>query len=146
VTHRRLGGEEFPANVLLTRMGQGGKVILQATVRDITARKRAEEEKAKLEDQFRQAQKMEAVGRLAGGVAHDFNNLLLGIMGYVELCQDRIEPGHPIRSGSTKSCATPSGRPRSPGNSWPSLGSRLSCRGSWTSTTPWPACSNCCGG
>ena len=41
--HRRIGGEEFPADVLLTRMEQGGKVILQATVRDITERKRAEE-------------------------------------------------------------------------------------------------------
>ncbi|MGD0947548.1 MAG: ATP-binding protein [Candidatus Binatia bacterium] len=47
-THRRIGGEEFPADVLLTRMEQGGKVMLQATVRDITDRKRAEAEQAAL--------------------------------------------------------------------------------------------------
>lgn len=50
-----------------------------------------------LEAQILQAQKMESVGRLAGGVAHDFNNLLMGIMGYVELCKEGIEPDHPIR-------------------------------------------------
>jgi len=50
-----------------------------------------------LEAQFVQGQKMESVGRLAGGVAHDFNNLLMGIMGYAELCRDEIPAGHPIR-------------------------------------------------
>lgn len=50
-----------------------------------------------LEKQLHQAQKMESVGRLAGGVAHDFNNLLMGIMGYIELCKEKIEPSHAIR-------------------------------------------------
>lgn len=64
---------------------------------DITDRKQAEAEQAELSDQLRQAQKMEAVGRLAGGVAHDFNNLLMGIMGYVELCREGLAADHPSR-------------------------------------------------
>ncbi|MBS3759706.1 MAG: PAS domain S-box protein, partial [Desulfobacterales bacterium] len=64
-------------------------------IRDITERKQAENHKAKLEAQLQQAQKMEAIGTLAGGVAHDFNNILQAINGYTQLLLMRKTPDHP---------------------------------------------------
>lgn len=88
--HRRVDGETFAADVLLTRIDQQGKFVLQATVRDITSRKR-------LEEQLRQAQKLEAVGQLAGGVAHDFNNILSAMMMHLSLLQQNPELDLSIR-------------------------------------------------
>ena len=65
---------------------------------DATQRKKAEAERASMEEQFLQAQKMESVGRLAGGVAHDFNNNLTVINGYCDLLLASIPEGSPIRS------------------------------------------------
>ena len=62
---------------------------------DITERKRAEEEKNKLETQLQQSQKMEAVGTLAGGIAHDFNNILAVILGNTELASDDVPDSNP---------------------------------------------------
>ncbi len=66
---------------------------LVANYRDITERKAAEEERARLAQRLRQAEKMEAVGRLAGGIAHDFNNILGGIIGYSEMLAEQAPEG-----------------------------------------------------
>ena len=63
------------------------QLLLMGTIQDITPQKREEEEKSNLEAQLLQAQKIEALGRLAGGVAHDFNNMLSIILGHVEIAQ-----------------------------------------------------------
>ncbi len=71
-----------------------GKELLYSIVYDITARKKAEKEKASLEAQLLHAQKMESIGTLSGGIAHDFNNLLGIILGNTELAMEDVEELH----------------------------------------------------
>ncbi|MCB0177961.1 MAG: PAS domain S-box protein [Anaerolineae bacterium] len=82
--HRRKDGSVFPVEININYIRLDRDYVL-AVVRDITERKQLEAENERLTTQFYQAQKMEAVGRLAGGIAHDFNNLLVPIIGYIEL-------------------------------------------------------------
>ncbi len=68
-----------------------------ANFRDITERKRAQAERGRLEQRLRQAEKMEAVGRLAGGVAHDFNNVLAGVLAYGEMLFEEAPEDSPLK-------------------------------------------------
>lgn len=74
-----------------TKLPLRGKDQLLGVAVDITERKEAENERAKLEKHFRQAQKMQALGTLAGGIAHDFNNMIFAILGFVRLALRQVD-------------------------------------------------------
>ena len=86
VTGQRADGSQFPMELHVGEATANGERIFTGFVRDLTSRFRIEED-------LRQAQKMEAVGQLTGGLAHDFNNLLTGIIGSLELLQTRLSQG-----------------------------------------------------
>jgi len=96
--HVRKNGQEFPSMITTTVLkGENRKPFaLLAIMRDITDHNRAEDERRKLQEQLTQAQKMESIGRLAGGVAHDFNNMLSVILGNTELALDGLPEDSPL--------------------------------------------------
>jgi PAS domain S-box-containing protein len=92
----RVGGVEFPGEVHAASIVYDGEPAALAFFRDVTEQKQAEEERSRLEQRLRQAQKMESVGRLAGGVAHDFNNHLTVINGYCDMLLESLDPQDPL--------------------------------------------------
>jgi len=99
---RRKDGEwrtlESTRSPVRNHRGEIDKVVIVS--RDISERKQAEELLRRRDEQLRQSQKMEAVGRLSGGIAHDFNNLLGVIIGYSESIEQRLAPGDPVRKSA----------------------------------------------
>jgi PAS domain S-box-containing protein len=93
-----MNGDERDAVAFTTRFDLEQEEVMMIEFLDITARKRAERTLWEREEQLRQSQRIEAVGKLAGGIAHDFNNLLSVVMGRTELVLERLGPDHPQRS------------------------------------------------
>jgi PAS domain S-box-containing protein len=96
--YKRKSGEIFWVEILpsVVQDSKGSAVGWMSIIRDATQRKKSEEESKKLQSQFYQSQKMDALGRLTGGVAHDFNNLLTAMIGHVELVRMKVKPDSPL--------------------------------------------------
>jgi two-component system, cell cycle sensor histidine kinase and response regulator CckA len=97
VTARRSDGAEFPAELVMTRARLEGSAMVSVLVRDLSQLRQAEMALSKVEERLRLSQRLEAIGRLAGGVAHDFNNVVTVIAGYAEFMSRRLAPGDPTR-------------------------------------------------
>ena len=94
----RKDGSLVPLEISAVPIARDGRIVkIQGIARDVSERKNAEKRQQELEDQVRQAQKMEAIGTLAGGIAHDFNNILASIIGYTELSVDETQPDTRLR-------------------------------------------------
>ena len=98
VTGLRKDGGKFSAEFSLAALRGPEGTTFTAVIRDVMERKQSQEALRQRDEQLRQAQKMEAIGRLAGGVAHDFNNLLMAIHGYAEMLVQNLEEGDERRA------------------------------------------------
>ncbi len=98
VTGVRKDGGLFPSEFSLAALFGPEGAAFTAVVRDVMERKQSQDTLRQREEQLKQAQKMEAIGRLAGGIAHDFNNLLMAIHGYAEMLIQSLAPGDERRS------------------------------------------------
>ena len=90
-------GELTPVEIKAARVRMNGRDYMLGIFRDVSERKQHEKEREKLQAQLLQAQKMEAIGTLAGGVAHDFNNLLTAISGFTSLAMGKINESDPVQ-------------------------------------------------
>jgi hypothetical protein len=82
--------DRWYGDVALSGFHHGSTALLQMSIRDITKQQMEKYRRKKLEEQLRQAQKMESIGTLSGGIAHDFNNILFPVMGYTEMMLDDL--------------------------------------------------------
>lgn len=94
---RKSDGTDVPVELNVSLIFDHGKPGLLAIVRDISDRRRTEDEKRMLDIQIQHSQKLESLGVLAGGIAHDFNNLLMGILGNAGLALMELPPESPVR-------------------------------------------------
>ncbi|MGC9195526.1 MAG: PAS domain S-box protein [Syntrophobacteraceae bacterium] len=94
--HIAKDGQRIPVEISNRLFDFRGMKGILSTARDISVAKKAQEEKEMLQSQLNQAQKLESVGRLAGGVAHDFNNMLGVILGHAELAMGQIDQTHEL--------------------------------------------------
>ena len=90
-------GALTPVEIRAARVQMNGRDYMLGIFRDVSERKQHEKERENLQIQLLQAQKMEAIGTLAGGVAHDFNNLLTAISGYTTLAMGKIDESDPVQ-------------------------------------------------
>jgi len=94
----RAGGPPFWARLQASAARDpDGQPVCRVVLSDVSERRNAEEDRGRMRAQMHQAEKLEALGRLAGGVAHDFNNMLGVILGHAEMLLDRFPPGDPLR-------------------------------------------------
>ena len=132
---RTKSGEVRECVTSLARIMLADTPCLISLFSDVTDRKRTERALQSSQDQLRQAQKLEAIGRLAGGIAHDFNNLLTIIIGYSDMLVNRAgRPATAAAASSRRSARPASRRRRSRSSCSRSAGSRCSRRASSIST------------
>ncbi len=98
-------GTEFPAELSLSKLGIQGGWDSVGMIRDITERKKAEEERKNLWQQFLHSQKMDSIGRLTGKIAHDFNNLLTSIVGFSYLALELLPVDSPATANVKRVCS-----------------------------------------
>ena len=95
---QRRDGVEFPVELSMSSVKHLGRWHLVAVVRDISQRKRQEDEQRRLSEQLQEAQRLESLGVLTGGIAHDFNNLLTAILGHAGLMDELVPRDFPLRN------------------------------------------------